>query len=105
MDFDIDNPKTVKNNDELLQTIRVQAGISTGEIPFEPDIGIDIEDILFQISGNALSVIAKDILNRLRLLDERFLGADLVLETDPDEHKAWIWLILPEGRFRAVIGR
>jgi len=103
MDFNLEYPQISTGIDELLQIIRFQAKIARGEVPFDPDVGTDLEDILFETSGNVLLAVAREILNRFRMLDERFMEADLRLESDPDAHTAWAWLILPAGNFRTQI--
>lgn len=103
MDFNLDYPQVTTGVNELLQIIRLQARTSRGEVPFNPDIGADLEDILFENSGNILLAVAKDVLNRFKIMDERFIESDLTLESDPDTNTAWAWLILPAGNFRTQI--
>lgn len=104
MDFSMDRPTPLSGPEELLQVVHFQASITPGEVPFDPELGLDFETLLFELSEVGLRALANTVINPLRSLDPRFAEAKLFFEVDPDQHAAWIWLEIPGfGRYSVEV--
>lgn len=83
-------PGNVVNLDAVKQAVFNLLNTVPGERIFEPEIGVEIEDLLFEPNDPAFRAYAASILNELLRQEPRIEQRDLEIEAIPDQYTNYI---------------